>query len=60
MRLIDANALKDVLLDLDVKSDDLKWKRAIEEAIQKIFPKIIDDQPTIKVENSVQKHQFYE
>lgn len=50
MRLIDADKLKNTLKQLDVESNDIKWKSVVEESIHKILPQIIDDEPTIEAE----------
>lgn len=49
MRPIDADKLKQTLTELDVECADLKWRKITLEAIQKVFPALIDDEPTVKV-----------
>ncbi len=55
MRPIDADKLKQTLTELDVECADLKWRKITLEAIQKVFPALIDDEPTVKV---VTKEQY--
>lgn len=50
MRPIDADHLKETLTELDVESADLKWRKIMLDAIQKVFPALIDDEPTIDME----------
>ena len=58
MRPIDADRLKNTLKQLDVESNDIKWKSIVEESIQRIFPQIIDNEPTIEAETV--KHAKWE
>lgn len=49
MRPIDADHLKQTLTELDVECADPKWRKIMLEAIQNVFPALIDDEPTVKV-----------
>ena len=47
MRLIDADALKQTMKDLVVEGGHKYWRAGVQTTIDKIMPKIIDDEPTI-------------
>ncbi len=49
-RLIDANALLEYLVDLEPQGGHLLYQRGMRDALQKLFPQIIDDQSTIDPE----------
>lgn len=60
MRPIDADRLKDTLKQLDVESNDIKWESVVEESIHRIFPQIIDDEPTIDHRDMIVKAHWEE
>ena len=49
MRPIDADELKQTICELDVECSDIKRQAIIKNSITKLFPQIIDDEPTLCV-----------
>ena len=50
MRLIDADALKQTMKDLVVEGGHKYWRAGAQTMIDKIMPKVIDDEPTVEAE----------
>lgn len=50
MRLIDADALKESLKELEAESNSIRYTQGLQDAIDYYFPQIIDDAPTIDAE----------
>ncbi len=49
MRPIDADELKQTIGELDVECSDIKRQAIIKNTITKLFPQIVDDEPTLCV-----------
>ena len=49
MRPIDADELKQTICELDVECSDIKRQAIIQNTITKLFPQIIDNEPTLCV-----------
>lgn len=49
MRAIDADELKQTIDKLDVECPDIKQQAIIKNTITKLFPQIVDDEPTLCV-----------
>lgn len=49
MRPIDADELKQTINKLDVECSDIKQQAIIKNTITKLFPQIVDDEPTLCV-----------
>lgn len=47
MRLIDADALKESLKELEAESNSIRYTQGLQDAVDYYFPQIIDDAPTI-------------
>lgn len=57
MRLIDADALKESLKELEAESNSIRYTQGLQDAIDYYFPQIIDDAPTIEAEPV--KHAYW-
>lgn len=56
MRLIDADALKESLKELEAESNSIRYTQGLQDAVDYYFPQIIDDAPTIDAEPIVHAH----
>lgn len=56
MKLIDADALKESLEELEAESNSIRYTQGLQDAIDYYFPQIIDDAPTIDAEPIVHAH----
>lgn len=51
MRLINADTLKESLKELKAEGNNRRYVQGLQDAIDNYFPQIIDDAPTIDVED---------
>lgn len=58
MRLIDADALKESLKELEAESNSIRYTQGLQDAIDYYFPQIIDDAPTIEAEPVKHGHWY--